>query len=340
MAMANRQCREADSRTGFPSEPGTGAQRRPLGRRPAPDAPRDLRPIILAIVVAAVIFNGCELFLPTSPASELPDRRRPYQATTLPDDISKLFETAGDPDSGTVWIYEQGGPIHELDEVGLTYQEFSIYRGEAAIQFVAVHQTLTINHDLAARYRDLSLADLQAEVDVSVEILHRTIEHFQKQGKRVVVIGHSYGAFLIPRYLWRHGPDGADLWLLMAGRLDMPMEVVNGYLRGTPWYFPDAVKPAPAPVPDEREVTDRDHIAARIAAATGYDRYTERLATTGLNRVVYVYGMKDQAVGRLSDHEVAFLISRGAQVIPVEGGGHGSMFEDPATVQKISEILR
>ncbi len=283
-----------------------------------------------AMLIAVALAVGCEVFVPTPT----------YQATELPDDVTELFETAGDPASDTVWIYEQGGPIHELDAAGSVYDELGIYRGKEDIELAMAHQTLTLNHDLAARYRDLSLADLQAEVDVSVEILHRTIEHFRAQGKRVVVIGHSYGAFLVPRYLWRHGPDGADRYLIMAGRLDMPMVVVNAFLRGSSWYFPDAVTPAPPPPhPELTELTDRDHIETRIAAATGYDRYTERLAETDLRRVVYVFGTEDMAVGRLTAKEVDFLASRGARVIPV-GGGHGSMFEDPRVIQKISVALQ
>ena len=281
-----------------------------------------------AILVAATLAGGCEALLPTPP----------YLATELPDVVTELFETAGDLDSGTVWIYEQGGPIHELQPAADVYERLSIYRGEEDVQLVMAHQTLTLNHDLAARYRDLSLAELQAEVDVSVEILHRTIEHFRAQDKRVVVIGHSYGAFLIPRYLWRHGPDAADRYLIMAGRLDMPMEIVNAFLRGSVWYFPDAVTPTPLPLPGEP--TEREHIESRIAAATGYDRYTERLAETDLRRVVYVYGTKDIQVGRLTANEVDFLNSRGAQVIPVEGGDHGSMFVVPAVIQDISDALQ
>ena len=47
------------------------------------------------------------------------------------------------------------------------------------------------------------------------------IEHFKAQDKQVVVVGHSYGAFLTARYLWRKGPGAADRYLIMAGRLDM-----------------------------------------------------------------------------------------------------------------------
>ena len=146
---------------------------------------------------------------------------RPYQATPLPANVTELFRVFGDTGADTVWIFEQGGPIHILKHDPL--HQFRHYPGHAAVQFVQVHQTLTINHDLADHFGELSFAELQAEVDVSVEILRRTIEHFKAQGKRLVVIGHSYGAFLVTRYLWREGPDGADLSrvLYVYGREDM-----------------------------------------------------------------------------------------------------------------------
>ena len=119
-------------------------------------------------------------------------------------------------------------------------------------------------------------AELQAEVDVSVEILHRTIAHFKAQGKQVVVVGHSYGAFLTTRYLWRKGAGAADRYLIMAGRLDMPRVVVDGVLEGEFYYFPNAVDPAPVPplpiefLPPttERELLQRSCRADRRRAGT------------------------------------------------------------------------
>ena len=174
---------------------------------------------------------------------------------------------------------------------------------------------------------------------MSVEILHRTIGHFRDQGKRVVVIGHSYGAFLMARYLSHHGPDAAHRYLIMAGRLDMPEEVVNAFLAGTLYYFPDGVTPTavpPFPVPP----TDQELMERRIAAATGHDRYTERLADTDLRRVIYVYGTLDELVGRLTDEEVGFLESRGATVIAIQDGDHTSMFENEDAAEEISNALR
>ena len=163
---------------------------------------------LIALLLAGVIVAGCSRgFVP-------------YQPTAIPADVTKLFEVFGNPDSDTVWIYAQGGPAHVLNPE--EYPSFSNYPEHGDVQFVQVHQTLTLNHDLAERDAKWSLDELQAEVDVSVEILHRTIEHFSEPGKRVVVVGHSYGAFLITRYLAQRGPEAADQYLIMAGRLDMP----------------------------------------------------------------------------------------------------------------------
>ena len=204
--------------------------------------------------------------------------------------------------------------------------------------FAQVHQTLTINNDLVSRHRELSFEELQAEVDVSIEILHRVIEHFKAQGKQVVVVGHSYGAFLTARYLWRKGPGAADRYLIMAGRLDMQREVVDGVLAGQYYYFPDTVNPAPPVPPYPVPITEREILELRIMGATGHDRYTERLAGTDLSRVLYVYGSEDMIVGRLTDDEVGFLSSSGSRVLAVQGG-HVSMFEDPEVARQITAAL-
>ena len=282
---------------------------------------------LLAFLAAAVVFVSCDAFFPQETET--------YRATELPEDVTELFEVhGGDPESGTVWIYEQGGPLHEL--VG-DYESFRAYPGHREIYFVQPHQTLTLNGELSERAEEYTLAELQAEVDVSVEILDRTIRHFRSQGKRVVVIGHSYGAFLITRYLWQKPPESADRYLIMAGRLDMPEEVTNGFLNGRAWWFPDGVTPVDSGLD---ATTDRELMEMRIAAATGYDRYTERLAKRDLGRVIYVYGTEDEAVGRLTADEVGFLRSRGAKVIEAEGGDHGSMFYDVDVVQEITNALQ
>ena len=279
------------------------------------------------LLLLAALASGCKAFV-AEPA---------YQATPLPADVTELYRVFGDAGADTVWIYEQGGPVHMLDDDPL--QQFGHYPGHDAVLFAQVLQTLTINHDLVSRHRELSFEELQAEVDVSVEILHRVIGHFKAQGKQVVVVGHSYGAFLTARYLWRKGPGAADRYLIMAGRLDMQREVVDGVLGGQYYYFPDTVNPAPFPVPPYPvPITERQILELRIMGATGHDRYTERLAGTDLSRVLYVYGSEDMIVGRLTEDEVRFLTSSGSRVLAVQGG-HVSMFEDPEVARQIAAAL-
>ena len=285
---------------------------------------------LFTVLAAAALVVGCGRGFIPEPS---------YQATAIPADVTELFELSGKIDSDTVWIFVQGGPLHMLDPNASQY--FSNYDDYEDVLFAHVHQTLTLNHDLAPRHDEFSLAELQAEVDVSVEILHRTIEHFRAQDKRVVVIGHSYGAFLMARYLSHHGPDAADRHLIMAGRLDMPEEVVNGFLMGMPYLFQDGITPiqVPFPVPPTEQERDRALMEMRIAGATGHDRYTERLAEMDLGNVIYAYGTRDVVVGRLTEDEVGFLESGGAEVIAIQGD-HDSMFVDPVAAQRISNALQ
>lgn len=217
------------------------------------------------------------------------------------------------------------------DQWKLSQSEPEAYRADH-------QQTLTLENDLASRYAELSLADLKAEVDVSVEVLHRTIGHFEAQGKRVVVLGHSFGALLTTRYLALKGPGNVDRFVIMAGRLDMPREVVDGVLSGVWHHFPGGG--APEPHPSLQPEQDTDFIELRVVGAAAHDRYTERLAGTDLSRVIYVYGTADEQIGRLSEAEVAFLRTKGSTVITVEGGHHGSMFEDSETIRRIVEALQ
>ena len=288
---------------------------------------RRSRVAFMTLIWTAALIAGCSIVS--------------YQPTAIPADVTNLFRTLNSVESDTVWIIEQGGPLHELDP--LAYAYFDHFRERDEVQFVQVHQTLTLNHDLAERDAEWRLYELQAEVDVSVRILDRTIEHFKAQGKRVVVIGHSYGAFLVTRYLSLMGPDAADQYLIMAGRLDMPEVVVKGFREGIVYYFLDAIHPEPFPGFPGQEFlppkTPRERMEMRIAAATGHDRYTELLRGRDLRRVIYVYGTNDINVGRLTEAEVAFLESRGSTVIAVQDGSHTSMFEDAVVAQQISAAL-
>ena len=101
----------------------------------------------IALLAAAALVAGCgEGFIP-EPA---------YQATAIPEDVTELFELSGNADSDTVWVLEQGGPAHMLDTPENVSHVFRNYSDYEDVQLALVHQTLTLNQDLAPRNAEFS----------------------------------------------------------------------------------------------------------------------------------------------------------------------------------------
>ena len=273
--------------------------------------------------------------------------------TALPEDTTQLYETVpgGDPDADTVWLFSQGGPATALDSSDLT--EFP---GHGTRLLVNVHQVQTLNPGLIEDTRLDSVARVQAEMDVSVEILDRVIRHFKAQGKRVVVLSHSFGSFIVPRYLALKGPGAADRYVIMAGRLDIELTMYENRLSKLhdastlAWFYEGGttltrfdqgagpINPDPDAPPVDSVLPRSVRMQAVFQGALGKHRYTQLLAGTDLSKVIYAYGTTDEAVGRLTGAEVTFLESRGAEVLAVEGG-HGSMLDDPAATARIVALL-
>ena len=276
--------------------------------------------------------------------------RRFVPFTMLSGDVSALYETVpgGDPDADTVWLFSLGGPRSSLEgEDALTQ-----FPGHESKILLNVHQAQTFNAGLLDDERLDSVEQIQAEMDVSVEILDRVIRHFKAQGKRVVVFSHSFGSFIVPRYLALKGPGAADRYVIMAGRLDIERKMYENRLgklreRGTEiyGYEDDGTTLVSLDLVDDPEVMLENgmlpqSVRLRLAfqGAVGRHRYTRLLARTDLSKVIYAYGTMDGAVGRLTADEVAFLKARYAQVLEI-AGGHASMIDVEGAAQRIVDQL-
>ena len=152
------------------------------------------------------------------------------------------------------------------------------------------------------------------------------------------------------------GPGTADRYVIMAGRLDIEREMYENRLSKlhdastVAWFYEGGttltrfdqaagpIDPDPDAPPAESMLPRSVRMQAVFQGALGKHRYTRLLAGTDLSKVIYAYGTTDEAVGRLTGEEVAFLESRGAKVLAVEGG-HCSMLDDPAAAARIVALL-
>ena len=278
--------------------------------------------------------------------------RRLVALTRLPDDVTELYEIVpgGAADSDTVWLYVQGGPTDMLEDgTGNVPYTLPLFPGHGERILANVHQVQTYNPDLFEDSRLDSLARLQAEMDVSVEILDRVIRHFKTRGKRVVVFSHSFGSIVLPRYLALKGPGAADRYVIMAGRLDIEEKVYRNRLDklgdGSAMiyeYGEDGTTLASATLSgDPSAVMENGMLTPWMRASFAFQgallahRYTELLAKTDLSKAIYVYGTMDRRLGRLTRGEVDLLEARGARVLAIEGG-HTSMIGE---VQRIVDAI-
>lgn len=124
---------------------------------------------------------------------------KPYAPTKISDNITDLFVAEGNWENETAFVYVQGGPdfqlhINERDGLHLMDEEKQLLK-------IYPYQSQMVNPDLLIVNPSLSQEQSIFENAQSVEILHKTIEHLKNKGKKVFLIGHSYGASICMEYL-------------------------------------------------------------------------------------------------------------------------------------------
>ena len=249
-----------------------------------------------------------------------------YPETVLPQDTTKLWLQEGDESSDTVLILCQGGPDKFL---GVEIDGKSVWRylpAYKAYQIAHLHQAQTLNPAMFDFMGAYTLEMAQHETRLSEEILLQTISYFQQRKKYIVVLGHSYGAFIVIRHL-ANSPIMADRYLISGGRLNAPTEMVEDHLKGLNGELKEDGKtylPFSAPAYEGRFITPRMQKIYRVKqllkAAIGQPRYTEQITHEDLSHISFIYAENDQNVGSLTEEEQNWLKARKAQLIATQDG--------------------
>ncbi len=247
--------------------------------------------------------------------------KEPVIANEIAQEIKDLIHYKGDKKAPTVLINVQGGPAPELDEgtVDWLIETFNT----TGILTVTVHQAQTKNADLLFG-DEMTLNDAVSFNAESVEILYKTIKYFKDEGRTVYVVGASFGAFITQELIAKKGIDVADKFLIISGRLDINDVFWQGLADGRNAEFENGVTPVVAPEPFDNAFNRNE---ARLFAGIVKNRYTQEFNTIeSLSNLTYIYGKTDEAVGSLTDAEVAFLQSKNTKILS-GNGGHDEPFE-------------
>jgi|GEM_PF-691366 len=241
--------------------------------------------------------------------------------------------TIGNKKASTVIVNVQGGPILYFD-IESTYHMFveKIHADLDKILILNVHQEQTI---MPWKFDTKKITFEQAKKydKLSVKRLVDVINYLKKQGKKVYVVGISFGAFIVEDSIAEYG-NIADKYLIMVGRLNMPKEVWSEFSKGDYVGFEYSEDGKQKIVPFNAEQAGMggsssiaDQNMAKLAAGLGYKRYMTLLKNVDLSNMLYAYGKTDEQIGALTKEEIDFLRSKGVKILEGNGNHEETVYE-------------
>lgn len=254
-----------------------------------------------------------------------------YQPTVIPKNPKSLFEYRGDLEAKDVFIFLQGGPDPFLS---IDNQRDPFYALSNRVDRLRVYpyQSQMLNHSICSPKSSINPEAAAFERRQSAEILYQTIQFFKKQGKRVHVFAHSFGSQLTLEYL-ESKPNIADHIILMGGKLDnnianypdLPPGQLIRWRRGLePFVATWHNSYGAMPLIEEDFYQVINNVKALVTVHRK-KRFTHLLKSKKLDNVIFVHAKFDEASGRQTPEELAFLRSKGATTIGTYGDHHSML---------------
>ncbi|VAY87786.1 hypothetical protein MNB_ARC-1_92 [hydrothermal vent metagenome] len=232
------------------------------------------------------------------------------------------FEYRGNWDSDTVLICSQGGPVFYLEPEQFPHKPLLNAPLEELKNslVVYVHQYQTKYRHLFVT-RDISFEEAKKFDKKTIDMLAKTIDFFHNKGKKVYLVGSSFGAFVVQDYLAKYGSDKLTGTIIAVGRLAMQEAFWKGFSKGDELFFKNGTQIVHDSSKEENSSDPYSYKnSLKLAGALGSKNYIKLLRNVDLHNTMYIYGENDSYVGRLTQKEVKFLKSKGVHVAKSKGG--------------------
>lgn len=276
--------------------------------------------IITIIITSLILLSNCN----SIKNNLISTNSNVYIPTNFPKDTTQLWLSDNYKERDTVLIVGEGGPkiSLEYENTGKIHWEYLNNFGN--YQTIVMQQSTTYNKSIF-NAENFKIYDAIVEINNTSEMLYRAIKYYKDRNKYVVVIGHSYSAYVIQNHLVKNG-NLANKYIISSGRivadslrLTYQKKGINlGYEKdGKTLILPDeGEKPKKHKRPN-RYYTIRKN-KELIKYAFSKIKYKEKLANNNLSNLIYFYGKNDQNVGTLTNDEINFLKSKNVKVFGEE----------------------
>ena len=231
----------------------------------------------------------------------------------IPENIARLGYSFGNNQSNIVIINAQENP-----ELYLYTDRFKkLFTKYGNVPFdetyvINVHQTQTL-HPENIQTKEISFDQAKQYTDETTEIFATVVNYFKSQNKKVILVGMSYGAFVVEDFLTKYG-NSVDGVLLSVGRLDMDDSFWKTFSKGEKVSFDETTEI----ISDGETKNILNSNKFKLIAAYSYKRYTELLKEVNLKNTLYIYSKRDTIFGSLNDTERTFLMKKDVLVLSLD----------------------
>lgn len=220
------------------------------------------------------------------------------------------------PNADTVLLALHGGPTP-----GLLENTFSYLRSIPTFSVVDVKK----QEMLRPVWNDstLTIAEAIAINDTTAALIEKAIQYYKNDNKVVVLVGQSWGAFILGEYMDDYGVDQVHKIIPMEGRISIQQEYVDYLYDG---YIPKFDSDGSTIILSTPQ-NAYPHGIITLVTALFENRWIDSLANLDLSNLMYSYAEFDLNSGALTDAEIDFLNQSGAQINFIPEAGHGASFQ-------------